>query len=185
MSSFLDFDVYWKLIGGAPYINQCVEVKESDLQLLMSEFIRNKINRIKGEGRFVYLDSEIVHLKTGSGRTVGPELLHKTVLQFQQMLLDHTRNTWSIEVRIDAKNTMGRVDADSNAGISLLVCTSNAKSFVKSKYTTGEVETFLKDYDNCESKSAQVRYCKELGDQCISLDEQVNTIICAHLKKKS
>ena len=130
MSSFLEFDVYRKAIGGTPYIKQCVAVEETDLELSMLEFIRNKINLIKGEGTFVYLDSEIVHLKTGSGRNLGKELLHRTVAQFQQMLLDRTRNTWSIEVRITAQNTMGRGDGESNAGVSLLVSKCNEKSFL-------------------------------------------------------
>ena len=51
MSSFLEFDVYRKAIGGAPYIKQCVAVEETDLEFSMSEFIRNKINLIKGKGR--------------------------------------------------------------------------------------------------------------------------------------
>ena len=88
MSAFLEFDVYLKASGGGPYITQLLEVQEADLQLSMSAFIRNKINQIKGEGKFVYLDSEIVHLKTGSGRILGRELLHKTVFQF------HSRCCW-------------------------------------------------------------------------------------------
>jgi len=153
--------------------------------LSMLEFIRNKINLIKGEGSFVYLDSEIVHLKTGSGRNLGKELLHRTVAQFQQMLLDRTRNTWSIEVRITAQNTMGRGDGESNAGVSLLVSKCNEKSFLQSKHSIDHVDNFLKGYDECTTKAAKVKYCRELGDQCISLDEQVNAIICAHLQNSN
>ena len=183
MSSFLEFDVYRKAIGGPPYIKQCVAVEETDLQLSMFEFIRNKINLIKGEGTFVYLDSEIVHLKTDSGRNFGKELLHRTVEQFQKMLLDHSRNTWSIEVRIAPQNTMGRGDGDANAGISLLVSKCNEKSFLQSKHSIDHVESFLKGYDECTTKTEKVRYCKELGDQCISLDKQIDTVICTHLQE--
>ena len=116
----------------------------------------------------MYLDSEIVHLKTGSGRTVGPELLHKTVSEFQQMLLDRSRNAWSIEVRVDAQNTLGRGIGESNAGISLIVSKSNAKSFLESKHSINQVETFLNGYDACTSKAVKRGIAESLGRVHIS-----------------
>ena len=101
------------------------------------------------------------------------------------MLLDRTRNTWSIEVRIAAQNTMGRGDGESNAGVSLLVSKCNEKSFLKSKHSIDHVASFLKGYDECTTKAAKVKYCRELGDQCISLDEQVDAVICAHLENSN
>ena len=83
--------------------------------------------------------------------------------------MDHTRNTWSIEVRIAVQNTMGREDGKSNDGVLLLVSKCNKKSFLQSKHSIDHVESFLKGYDECTTKAEKVRYCKELGDQCIPL----------------
>jgi len=177
--TFLEFDVFRLAIGGAPFIQHIVEVDDDDLELPMTEFIRNKINEAQGRNSFVFLDDEIVHLKTGSGRIIPPGLLGRPVSEFQNMLLDRARNTWSIQVRINAQCTFGRGEGESNSGTSILVANANAgQSFLESKFTMEQLESFLQGYNECSTNVAKVRYIDELGDESITLHEQIKTLLC-------
>ncbi len=80
--TFLEFDILILAFGGLPFIQHLVRVEDDDLELLMMEFIWNKINEAQGGNSFVFLDNEIVHLKTDQGHIIPPGLLCRPVSEF-------------------------------------------------------------------------------------------------------
>lgn len=177
---WLTLEVYRKVIGGLPMFKHAFKLSTDDIMRTnLSKVLRDKITSLRP--KFEYLDSEISSMKAGCGTTLGQEVLLETIYELAEVL--DIGKKFELELRIDAKPSMGRTDGrENNTGIFTLIRNANTKSFIKSTFSMEQLRIFLDGYEKCTSSKAIKDYCRQAGDERIPLGKQTKTLICYFLK---
>lgn len=168
-------EVYRKAVGGSPYIKKVLPVSDVDMSLSIREWIRLKIEA--EHPNFRYHDNEITLVKTACGTTLDFLLLDEKVSSLGQIFEPEAR--WYLIIRIDPATSVGRTEG---RGFFDIMARSRTKVYVQAKFTMKELKDFLEGFQNCSSSSEKKLYLQNKGSNKITLDEQVNILMCSCLE---